>query len=89
MKNTDLDVIDLMVLAGLIEKVKQAKAKHADFPKTASPGFSIISEEFLELNEAMLHLCRKVNENYPEEHLIEEAYHVAVTAIRFIEQRKK
>lgn len=89
MIKSNLEVLDIVVLAGLIEKIKQAKAKHVDFPKTADAGLSVITEEFVELNEAMLHLARAVNEKYPEEHLIEEAYHVAVTALRFIEQRQK
>lgn len=79
----------IVVMCRFAEKLSEATEKHPEFPQSPKEGLAIITEEFYELNEAMLHLCRKVNENYPEEHLIEEAYHVAVTAIRFIEQRKK
>jgi hypothetical protein len=41
------------------------------------------------LNEALLNLNRGVNDEKAKEQLIEEAYHVAVTALRFIQQVKK
>lgn len=58
----------------------KAKKKHPVFPRDPASGLCIISEELGELAEA-------INDKEPSERQIEEAAHVAVTAIRFIEQR--
>lgn len=55
----------------------KAKAKHPKFPQNAA-GLSIINEELGELAAAINDCEGKVRQ-------IEEAAHVAVTAIRFIE----
>jgi hypothetical protein len=80
---------DAELLLDLEVKLLQAKTKHPTFPGNPKDGISIISEEFLELNEALLNLNRGVNDEKAKEQLIEEAYHVAVTALRFIQQVKK
>ena len=56
----------------------KAKGKHAIFPNGNADGLCIISEELGELAEAG-------NDGERKERLIEEAAHVAATAIRFIE----
>lgn len=80
---------DAEVFLNLEIQLLKARTKHRNFPVDAAEALSIISEEYLELNEAMLAIARGVNENHPREHLIEEAYHVAVTAIRFIQLVEK
>ena len=60
----------------------KAKAKHPIFPKQDADGLCIINEELGELAQA-------INDGEPKERQIEEAAHVAVTAIRFIEERLK
>lgn len=57
----------------------KAKGKHPAFPEENADGLCIISEELGELAAA-------INDNERKERLIEEAAHVAVTAIRFIER---
>jgi hypothetical protein len=59
----------------------KAKGKHPYFPGGAE-GLSIISEELGELAAA-------INDKESKERLIEEAAHVAATAIRFIEEQIK
>ena len=56
----------------------KAKAKHPEFPYLYSERLSIIAEEFGELAAA-------INDEENKARVIEEAAHVAVTAIRFIE----
>lgn len=58
-------------------ELMKAIAKHPVFPSNAD-GLAIIAEEMLELTRA-------VNDKECKERLIEEAAHVAVTAIRFIQ----
>lgn len=60
----------------------KAKAKHPVFPDNPAEGLSIIAEELGELAEA-------VNDQQGKERMKEEAAHVAVTAIRFIEGLEK
>lgn len=60
----------------------KAKGKHAIFPNGNADGLCIISEELGELAQA-------INDVETKERQIEEAAHVAVTAIRFIEERLK
>jgi NTP pyrophosphatase (non-canonical NTP hydrolase) len=60
----------------------KAKGKHAIFPEGNADGLCIITEELGELAAA-------INDGERKERLIEEAAHVAVTAIRFIEERLK
>ena len=58
----------------------KAKKKHPIFPRNPAEGLCIINEELGELAEV-------INDKGAVERQIEEAAHVAVTAIRFIEQR--
>ena len=60
----------------------KAKGKHAIFPDGNADGLCIISEELGELAQA-------INDMETKDRQIEEAAHVAVTAIRFIEERLK
>lgn len=62
-------------------EIKKAKAKHPFFP-CGSSGLSIIVEEVGELAAAI----NDIEDKYRQ---IEEAAHVAVTAIRFIEELLK
>lgn len=59
-------------------QMTKAKAKHPEFPDNPAEALCIITEEVGELAEA-------INDRDCIEHQIEEAAHVAVTAIRFIE----
>lgn len=61
--------------------IRYAKSKHPEFPEDPAGGFAIIAEEYLEL-------CRAINDGEPEDRLIEEALHVGVTALRFVEARE-
>ena len=61
--------------------IRYAKSKHPEFPDDPEGGFAIIAEEMLEL-------CRAINDGESEMRMIDEALHVAVTAIRFIQARK-
>ena len=69
-------------LINAIERVDfelgKAIGKHPVFPCENADGLNIITEEMLEL-------MRAVNDSESSERQIEEAAHVAVTAIRFIE----
>jgi NTP pyrophosphatase (non-canonical NTP hydrolase) len=60
----------------------KARAKHPEFPKENADGLCIITEELGELAQA-------INDGEPNKRLIEEAAHVAVTAIRFITERMR
>lgn len=62
--------------------IRYAKSKHPEFPTDPEAGFGIIAEEMLEL-------CRAINDEESNDRMIEEALHVAVTAIRFVETRLK
>lgn len=63
----------------------KAKGKHNDFPADTHGGAVIISEEYAELNVAMMKFLQGVNDRHNRMNLIEEAAQVAVTAIRFVE----
>lgn len=60
----------------------KAKGKHPEFPVISHDAISVIMEELGELAMA-------ANDCETNSRLIEEAAHVAVTAIRFIEERLK
>lgn len=62
----------------VLEQLEKAKAKHPIFPSNPADGLSIIAEELGELAEA-------INDQQSRERMKEEAAHVAVTAIRFLE----
>ena len=59
-------------------ELEKAKSKHPKFPYRYADRLSIIMEEVGELAAA-------INDGENKKRLIEEAAHVAVTAIRFIE----
>lgn len=63
----------------------KAKGKHPEFPDSPAGAGMIVAEEKAELDCAFDHFCKAVNDQKAKENLIEEAAHVAVTAIRFIE----
>ena len=60
----------------------KAKEKHPEYPSNSAEALCIIAEELGELAQA-------INDNEIVERQIEEAAHVAVTAIRFIEELVK
>ena len=66
----------------VLDQLEKAKAKHPIFPSNPAEGHCIISEELGELAQA-------INDNQSVERMKEEAAHVAVTAIRFIEELEK
>ena len=68
--NTAMEIVAL--------ELGKAKAKHPDFPYLYAERLSIIMEELGELAAA-------INDEEKKERIVEEAAHVAVTAIRFIE----
>lgn len=68
--NTALEIVAL--------ELGKAKAKHPDFPYLYAERLSVIMEELGELAAA-------INDEEKKERIVEEAAHVAVTAIRFIE----
>lgn len=65
----------------LVDALVYAKNKHPEFPGEPEGGFAIIAEEMLEL-------CRAINDGEGEMRMVDEALHVAVTAIRFVQARK-
>jgi hypothetical protein len=67
----------------------KAKAKHPEFPDNPAEAGIIIAEEKAELDCAWDQFCKAVNDRKNKDHLREEAAHVAVTAIRFIEGLEK
>lgn len=66
------------LFAMLLIELEKAERKHPEFPKYPAAGINIIVEELLEL-------VRTVNDNETIGRQREEACHVAVTAMRFIE----
>lgn len=66
----------------VLDQLTKAKAKHPIFPSNPSEGLCIITEELGELAEA-------INDMETKERMKEEAAHVAVTALRFIEELEK
>jgi hypothetical protein len=73
-EKTALEIVDL--------ELGWEKQKHPDFPHVETDGISIILEKLGELSMA-------VNDQTDSCHKIVEAAHVAVTAIRFIEEQLK
>ena len=71
---------ELIALKYVADEMTKAKAKHPHFPLMGD-GVSIIAEELGELAQA-------VNDGENKQ-IITEAAHVAVTAIRFIEEMLK
>ena len=59
-------------------ELTKAREKHPVFAENPEQGVMLVMEEALEL-------VRAVNDNEPADRMIEEACHIAVTAIRFIE----
>lgn len=64
--------------AMVLVELEKAKRKHPKFPKDPAEALAIITEEMLEL-------VRVVNDRESKERQKEEASHVAVTAMRFLE----
>lgn len=62
----------------ILDELEKAGNKHPEFAKSAEKGLSLITEELGELAAA-------INDGESKFRQIEEAAHVAVTAIRFIE----
>ena len=73
----------------VLDQLEKAKAKHPMFPRSSIGGLAIIAEEFTELSMAFARLCQGVNDKENNDNLKEEAAHVAVTALRFIEELEK
>lgn len=63
-------------------QLTKAKVKHPEFPDNPTEALCIITEELGELAEA-------INDKQSKERMREEAAHVAVTAIRFLEMLEK
>lgn len=78
-RHPDAECIAIEIVA---RELGRAKAKHPEFPQWNSARLSIIAEELGELAAA-------INDGECKDRQIEEAAHVAVTAIRFIEERLK
>ena len=66
----------------VISELIKAKAKHPEFPDNPAEAISIITEELGELAEA-------INDKQSKERMSEEAAHVAVAAIRFLEMLER
>lgn len=66
----------------VISELIRAKEKHPEFPENPAEALCIISEELGELAEA-------INDKQSNERMREEAAHVAVTAIRFLEMLER
>lgn len=75
-------VIDSMAYKELLKAMQYAKNKHPVFPDNPAEALCIIAEELGELAQA-------INDKEGKARQIEEAAHVAVTAIRFIEGKLK
>jgi hypothetical protein len=75
-------VIDSMAYNELLKAMQYAKNKHPEYPINPAEALCIITEELGELAQA-------INDKESKDRQIEEAAHVAVTAIRFIEQAVK
>jgi NTP pyrophosphatase (non-canonical NTP hydrolase) len=73
MNSTEITALEIVAI-----ELGKAKGKHPYFPGGAD-GLSIISEELGELAAAL-------NDGESKERQMEEAAHVAATAIRFIER---
>jgi hypothetical protein len=73
----------------VISELIKAKEKHPEFPDNHAEAGMIIAEEKAELDCAWDQFCKTVNDRKNKDHLREEAAHVAVTAIRFLEMLEK
>lgn len=73
-----MDVKREEAFAFLYLELEKAERKHPEFPTDPEKALAIITEEFLEL-------ARAVNDQESRDRQKEEACHVAVTAMRFIE----
>ena len=69
-----MDVLPMLRL-----EYMRAKLKHPHFPGDPARALAIVTEELLEL-------ARAVNDGETRKRVREEAVHVAVTAIRFLEE---
>ena len=67
------------VLPVLRLEYMKAKAKHPHFPNDPARALAVVTEEMLEL-------ARALNDGEARSRVREEAAHVAVTAIRFLEE---
>ncbi len=74
---TEKTAIEIVAL-----ELGKAKGRHPEFPANQADGLCLIAEELGELAEA-------INDKENINRQIEEAAHVAVTAIRFIEEMLK
>ena len=84
MNSTEITALEIVAL-----ELGKAKGKHPYFPDNTAGAGMIISEEKAELDVAFDQFCKAVNDRKAKEHLMEEAAHVAATAIRFIEEELK
>ena len=82
-------VMNYGVYSLICEELAKAKEKHPIFAENIDRGGMIISEEYAEFTDAVRKLFQGINDRESNDNLIEEAAHVAVTAIRFIEERLK
>lgn len=71
----EIDQLDIFAMLQL--ELENAREKHPEFPEVPAEGMNVILEEVLEL-------VRSVNDNESLSRQREEAFHVAVTALRFI-----
>ena len=76
------ETISESVIADLLKEIDRATAKHPFFPCRKHPAFALIAEEYLELTRA-------INDNESDARVIEEAFHTAVTLIRFMTEKRK
>lgn len=73
---------EAQAISHLNKAIRAAKKKHPEFPAEMEAGFAIMCEEMLEL-------CKAINDQEAVERVMDEALDVAVTTIRFIEERIK
>lgn len=76
------ETISESVIADLLKEIDRATVKHPFFPCRKHPAFTLIAEEYLELTRA-------INDNESDARVIEEAFHTAVTLLRFIAEKRK
>jgi hypothetical protein len=77
--------MDFAVYSLLTDALNDAKTRHPEFPESTIGGGMIIAEEYAELTDAVKKFFQGINDRDTRDNLIEEATHVAATAIRFIE----
>lgn len=68
----------------LLIELEKAERKHPEKIVFKSLHMCIVTEEYLEMQEAMLKFARAINDNGEKDALITEATQVAVTALRFV-----